>query len=68
MLDWATVCKPKEVGGLGILNIKIMNIAMMLKWIWKIHQKTKWLWAYLIRVKCLGGRDLFDKDVPVQGS
>jgi hypothetical protein len=37
MVDWATVCKPKELGGLGILNTKLMNIALMLKWIWKLY-------------------------------
>jgi hypothetical protein len=33
MLDWVTVCRPKAFGGLGILNTKSMNIALMLKWI-----------------------------------
>jgi hypothetical protein len=33
MVDWATVCKPKAYGGLGILNTKSMNIAFILKWI-----------------------------------
>jgi hypothetical protein len=41
MVDWATVCKPKEFGGLGILNTRHMNIAMMLKWIWKLYQNVK---------------------------
>jgi hypothetical protein len=41
MVDWATVCKPKEFGGLGILNTRHMNIAMMLKWIWKLYQNAK---------------------------
>jgi hypothetical protein len=33
MVDWLTVCKPKELGGLGILNTRLMNLALMLKWI-----------------------------------
>jgi hypothetical protein len=33
MVDWATVCKSQEYGGLGILNKKVMNIALMLKWV-----------------------------------
>jgi hypothetical protein len=37
MVDWATVCKPHEFGGLGIINMKLMNIALMLKWIWKLY-------------------------------
>jgi hypothetical protein len=27
MVDWATVCKPKVFGGLGILNTKFMNLS-----------------------------------------
>jgi hypothetical protein len=33
MLDWAMVCMPKEDGGLGVLNSRHMNTALMLKWI-----------------------------------
>ncbi|KAK1645856.1 hypothetical protein QYE76_063661 [Lolium multiflorum] len=53
MVDWATVCKPKAFGGLGILNTKFMNIALMLKWIWKIYQNSEGLWADLLRAKYL---------------
>ncbi|KAK1646353.1 hypothetical protein QYE76_064158 [Lolium multiflorum] len=68
MVDWATVCKPKAFGGLGILNTKLMNIALMLKWIWKLYQDAEGLWADIIRAKYLRGRDLFDGNVPVRGS
>jgi hypothetical protein len=33
MVDWPTVCKPKELGALGILNTRLMNLALMVKWI-----------------------------------
>jgi hypothetical protein len=36
MVDWDTVCRPKAFGGLGILNTKRMNIALMVKWIWRL--------------------------------
>jgi hypothetical protein len=45
MVDWATVCKPKDLGGLEILNTKFMNIALLLKWVWKIYQDANGLWA-----------------------
>jgi hypothetical protein len=39
------------VWGSGILNTKSMNIALMLKWIWKLYQGAEGLWADLIRAK-----------------
>jgi hypothetical protein len=68
MVDWATVCKPREVAGLGILNTKLMNIALMLRWIWKIYQNEEGLWADLLRAKYLGTHDFFSKEVPMRGS
>jgi hypothetical protein len=68
MVDWPIVCMPKEFGGLGILNTRRMNEALMLKWIWKIYQNAQGLWAGLIRAKYLRDRDLFDKEVPTHGS
>jgi hypothetical protein len=68
MVDWASVCKPKAFGGLGILNTRLMNIALMLKWIWKIYQGDAGLWADLVNAKYLQGRDLFSRAVPTKGS
>jgi hypothetical protein len=68
MVDWATVCKPKELGGLGVLNTKSMNIALMVKWIWKLYQGAKGLWADLIREKYLRGQNLYAGEVPTHGS
>jgi hypothetical protein len=30
MVDWPTICKPKEFGRLGVLNTRLMNEALML--------------------------------------
>jgi hypothetical protein len=69
MVDWATVCKQREFGGLGIINTKIMNIALMLKWIWKLYQNAKGLWrTSLIRAKYLGNNDLFSFQLSRQGA
>jgi hypothetical protein len=68
MVDWATVCRPKEYGGLGILHTKNMNIALMVGWIWKLYQNAEGLWADLLRAKYLGNNDLFSPLVPTKGS
>ena len=51
LVDWATVCSPKESGGLGIVNTKLMNLALISKWIWKLSQNEQGVWAELIRAK-----------------
>jgi hypothetical protein len=45
MVDWAMVCRPREHGGLGILNTMYMNIALMMRWIWKLYQNEEGLCA-----------------------
>jgi hypothetical protein len=55
MVDWTVVCKPREFGGLGILKSKFINIALMLKWIWKIYQNVEGLWEDFMRAKYMGG-------------
>ena len=32
MVKWVAVCRPKSRRGLGILNSKVMNVALLLKW------------------------------------
>ena len=32
----ATLCKPKEKGGLGIKNIKLFNETFLTKWKWRL--------------------------------
>jgi hypothetical protein len=52
----------------GILNTKHMNIALVLKWVWKLYHDGEGLWAYLLRAKYLGDQDLFSPLVPTLGS
>jgi hypothetical protein len=33
LVSWPTICRPKAMGGLGLLNTKKMNIALLAKWI-----------------------------------
>ena len=62
MVKWADVCTPKDMGGIGILSSRKMNVALMLKWVWRILREEGGLWLQLIRVKYLQGRPLFSCD------
>jgi len=34
--SWKKVCKPREFGGLGIIDTKMFNLALLRKWIWRL--------------------------------
>ena len=36
---WDMVCKPKNIGGLGVLNLHIQNEALLLKFLHKFYNK-----------------------------
>jgi hypothetical protein len=53
MVNWKTICQPKSQGGLGVMNTKFMNIALIAKWIWRIYREenSDLLWLRLLRAK-----------------
>lgn len=38
MVKWTDICVPKDRGGLGIPASRRMNVALMLRWVWRILQ------------------------------
>uniref|UniRef100_A0ACD5TC59 Uncharacterized protein n=1 Tax=Avena sativa TaxID=4498 RepID=A0ACD5TC59_AVESA len=58
MVKWADVCAPKSLGGIGILDSRRFNVALMLKWVWRILRDDGGLWLQLIKAKYLRGRPL----------
>ena len=39
LLAWPTVCLPKDLGGFGVLDLELMNVALFSKWIWKLFNE-----------------------------
>ncbi|KAJ3684168.1 hypothetical protein LUZ61_013332 [Rhynchospora tenuis] len=37
LLRWDSVCRSKQEGGLGILNMKQINLALLSKWAWRFR-------------------------------
>ena len=60
MVKWAAVSRPKDLAGLGITNTRILNIALMCKWIWKLSQGTTGLWVDLLRAKYFPNGNFFE--------
>jgi len=55
---WKKVCKSKEGGGLGMIEIRQFNIAMLGKWIWHLGYEKKGLWKEVLESKYASWRDL----------
>jgi hypothetical protein len=45
---WSMVCLPKEEGGLGVLNLKTQNEALLLKNLHKFYNKVDTPWVHLV--------------------
>ena len=60
MVRWDLVCRPKDLGGLGITNTRILNIALMCKWIWKLSQGAIDLWVDMLRNKYFPNGNFFE--------
>ncbi|KAJ3703992.1 hypothetical protein LUZ61_007697 [Rhynchospora tenuis] len=35
LIAWDNICKPKSIGGLGVLDIQLLNLALISKWLWR---------------------------------
>jgi hypothetical protein len=35
-VKWDTVCKPKKLGGLGVRDVRAVNISLLAKWRWRL--------------------------------
>jgi hypothetical protein len=45
---WSMVCRPKKKGGVGILNLKIQNEGLLLKYLHKFYNKMDTPWVHLL--------------------
>lgn len=51
LVAWETACKPKEEGGLGIIDIKSQNSALLMKFLDKFYNKSVIPWVDLTWTK-----------------
>lgn len=48
LASWEKVCTPKEKGGLGVVNLRIQNVAMLMKHLVKVYSGTDLPWVNLV--------------------
>jgi len=47
LVNWKKICKRKNFGGLRINNLWDFNMALLLKWWWRLFDKPGCKWASL---------------------
>ena len=58
-VNWEQVCKPKEYGGLGILNLGKFATALRLRWLWLDWDELSRAWCGQETPCTAADRDLF---------
>ncbi|GAU27881.1 hypothetical protein TSUD_159750 [Trifolium subterraneum] len=54
-VKWTDVCRPKKEGGLGVKDLRIMNISLLAKWKWRLLSEGEAIWKNIIRERYGGG-------------
>ena len=53
--------RPKEFGGLGYLDVRAVNICLLVKWIDKLEHDDPSLCCSLLKKKYLGDKSIFQR-------
>ena len=66
--SWKKVCEPRDYGGLGIINLRLFNLALLGKWIWRLGTNKGGLWKGILVSKYGGWRSLREEGKVGRGS
>jgi hypothetical protein len=58
LVAWKKICRPKDQGGLGVLNLDIQNKALLLKNLHKFFNNHDIPWVHLVRESYYSGGNL----------
>ena len=50
LVKWSKICVPKNMGGLGIKDLRKLNISLLAKWWWKL-ENGEGLWQDIVMAK-----------------
>ncbi|KAJ4818941.1 RNA-directed DNA polymerase (reverse transcriptase)-related family protein [Rhynchospora pubera] len=48
LLAWDRVCMPKNLGGFGVLNLRLLNTSLLLRWLWRLFDKPSSQWSTIV--------------------
>ena len=58
MVKWGTLIRPKDFGGVGVLDTRIMNTCLLVKWIDILKKRDDSLCIQLLCKKYLGDKSI----------
>ncbi|GJV92190.1 RNA-directed DNA polymerase, eukaryota, reverse transcriptase zinc-binding domain protein [Tanacetum coccineum] len=67
-VSWDSICKPKELGGLGIKDLKLWNEVLLVKQLWNVISKKNTLWVKWVISKNLKGKNIWEANAKVNSS
>jgi hypothetical protein len=50
-IKWDTVCLPKKKGGLGVRDVRMVNISLLTKWRWRLLDNSIGVWKDVLKSK-----------------
>ena len=59
MVKWEALIRPKEFGGVGFLDIRVMNICLLVKWIERLEKIDDSICIQLLCRNYLGDKSIF---------
>ena len=59
MVKWEVLIRPKDFGGLGILDVRAMNVCLVAKWLDRLENDVDNMCCDLLRRKYLGQKNIF---------
>lgn len=59
MIKWEALGAPKEFGGLGFVDTRTMNTALLAKWLFKLDRGENSLALEVLRKKYLNDRSVY---------
>ena len=68
LVAWKDVCLPKDEGGLGISDLKVLNQCFLAKHLWDIHLMADTLWIQWLHHYYLGQQCIWESTAPRSAS
>jgi hypothetical protein len=48
LVRWSIIYSPEQFGGIGVLNLKYMNLSLLAKWWWHYQLDSDSLWKFFL--------------------